>query len=46
MLRPQPKSGLRKITHNLILDFATFAWTGHLIYHCLVQLISATGASR
>jgi hypothetical protein len=26
MLRPQPKSGLRKITRNRILDFATFAW--------------------
>jgi hypothetical protein len=24
----QPKSGPRKITRNLILDFATFAWTG------------------
>jgi hypothetical protein len=25
----QPKSGPRKITRNLILDFAIFAWTGH-----------------
>jgi hypothetical protein len=26
----QPKSGPRKITRNLILDFAIIVWTGHL----------------
>lgn len=25
----QGNSGLRKITRNLCLDFATFTWTGH-----------------
>ena len=29
----QPQSGLRKITRNLILDFAIFAWTGQRDSH-------------
>ena len=33
-LGPAPGSaGMRPATRDLILGFATFAWTGHLTYH-------------